>query len=138
MSWSDVFAGCQRIPLRMRSVSQVSGVACVLLSSSAIAQESFDRRADATGGQQVFNNACRLCHTTRQGDNRQGPNLYNIIGRKAGSLPNYPYSSALKGADFVWDEKTLERFIANPDDVLASARSRADVVSFLQSLKNTE
>jgi cytochrome c2 len=39
--------------------------------------------ADAGSGQQVFNNACRTCHTTKEGDNRQGPNLYKIIGRKA-------------------------------------------------------
>src|SRR6516162_2243392 len=34
------------------------------------------------------------CHTTKEGDNRLGPNLHNIIGRKAGSLQNYGYSSA--------------------------------------------
>src|SRR5262249_18824444 len=42
--------------------------------------------------QQTFNNACRTCHTTKEGDNRLGPNLHNIIGRKAGSLQNYGYS----------------------------------------------
>jgi hypothetical protein len=36
-----------------------------------------------------------------------GPNLHNVIGRKAGSLPNSSYSSAMKGADFVWDKKML-------------------------------
>ena len=44
----------------------------------------------------------------KEGDNRLGPNLRdNIIGRKAGSLPNYGYSSAMKGADFVWDKEEL-------------------------------
>jgi cytochrome c2 len=40
----------------------------------------------------VFNNTC---HTTRDSDNRVGPHLHNIIGRKAGSLPDYRYSDAL-------------------------------------------
>ena len=101
--------------------------------------------ADVESGQLVFNNACRTCHTTNKGDNRLGPHLYKIIGRKAGSLPNYSYSSAMKGADFVWNEAKLDRFIANPDEMvpgnnmkpyggLASADERAKVIAFLQSL----
>ena len=93
----------------------------------------------------MFNNVCRTCHTTREGDNRLGPHLYKIIGRKAGSLPDYGYSTAMKGADLVWDEEKLERFIANPDELvpgnsmkpyggLASADDRARIVSFLQSV----
>ena len=96
-------------------------------------------------GQLVFNNACRTCHTTKEGDNRLGPHLYKIIGRKAGSLPNYGYSSAMKSADFIWDEAKLNRFIANPDEIvpgnnmkpyggLASGDDRAKVVASLRSL----
>jgi len=114
-------------------------MACLLLSSSASAQG-----ADAAAGQQVFNNACRTCHTVRDGDNRQGPNLYKIIGRKAGSLPGYGYSSAMKEADIVWDADKLDRFMATPDAVVsgnnmkpfggvASADERAKVIAFLQA-----
>jgi cytochrome c len=74
-----------------------------------------------------------------------GPNLHNIIGRKAGSLQNYGYSSAMKGADFVWDKEKLDHFIAKPDEVvpgnnmkpyggLTSAEDRAEVIVFLESL----
>jgi hypothetical protein len=69
----------------------------ILLSSSAVPQEPARAGADAGLGQLIFNNACRTCHTTKEGDNRLGPNLHNIIGRKAGSLPNFGYSSAMKG-----------------------------------------
>ena len=48
------------------------------------------------------------------------PNLHNTIGRKAGSLPNYGVSSAMKGADFVWD-KELDSFIAKPGEVVRGA-----------------
>ena len=54
----------------------------------------------------------------KEGDNRLGPNLYKIVGRKAGSLPDYAFSSAMKEAGFVWDEEKLDRFIANPDEVV--------------------
>jgi cytochrome c len=70
-----------------------------------------------------------------------GPILHNVIGRKAGSLPNYSYSSAMKGADFAWDKELLDRFIAKPDEVvpgnnmkpyggLTSAEDRAKMIVF--------
>ncbi len=97
----------------------ISALVCItflmLLGSSALPQEPGRKGADTESGQLTFNNACRTCHTTKEGDNRLGPNLHNIIGRKAGSLPNYGYSSAMKGADFGWDKEKLDRFIAKPD-----------------------
>jgi cytochrome c len=125
----------------------ISGLVCttflVLLGFPAAPQEAA-KGADTESGQQTFNNACRTCHTTKEGDNRLGPNLHNIIGRKAGSLQNYGYSSAMKGADFVWDKEKLDRFIAKPDEVvpgnnmkpyggLTSAEDRAKVIVFLES-----
>ena len=77
-------------------------------------QESAHAGADAGSGQLIFNNACRTCHTTKEGDNRLGPNLHNIIGRNTGSLPNFGYSSAMKRAHFVWDAGKLDSFIAKP------------------------
>ena len=117
----------------------------VLSASSSVGQKRSSNDGDAVAaGQQVFNNACRTCHTIRQGDNRLGPHLYKIIGRKAGSLPDYGYSSAMKNADFIWDEAKLDRFIANPDEIvpgnnmkpyggLALADHRAKVIAFLLS-----
>jgi cytochrome c len=111
----------------------------------SLAQDPTGKAAAAGDGQLAFNNACRTCHTIREGDNRLGPNLHKILGRKAGSLPNYGYSSAMKGADFVWDQATLDRFIANPDQVvaghnmkpyggIASAEDRAKIVGFLETI----
>jgi cytochrome c len=64
-------------------------MAYLLSSNSSLSQELVSQGKDAASEQQVFNNACRTCHTIKEGDNRQGPNLYKIIGRKAGSLPDY-------------------------------------------------
>ena len=78
----------------------------------------------------------------KEGDNRLGPNLYKVVGRKAGSLPDYGFSSAMKEAGFVWDEEKLDRFIANPDEVvpgnnmkpyggLSSSDDRKKIIAFL-------
>jgi cytochrome c len=123
--------------------SVMTGTVCTVCMMLPVSQSASQER-DVASGQLVFNNACRTCHTTREGDNRLGPNLYKIVGRKAGSLQNYGYSSAMKGADFVWDEAKLDRFIANPEQTvpgnnmkafsgLASADDRAKVIAFLLS-----
>ena len=133
-----------RRDVRMRLLmGALSAMAFVLLSLSALRRIS--QGAEDTSGQQAFNNACRTCHIMREGDNRLGPNLHKVIGRKAGSLPEYAFSSAMKEAGFVWDEEKLDRFIAKPDEVvpgnnmkpyggLTSAEDRAKVIAFLESV----
>jgi cytochrome c len=132
------------VMLRIASVGLAYSTFMILLSSSAVPQVPARTGADAGSGQLIFNNACRTCHTTKEGDNRLGPNLHNIIGRKVGSLPNFGYSSAMEGADFVWDKEKLDSFIAKPDEVvlgnnmkpyggLASAEDRTKLIAFLQS-----
>ncbi len=70
----------------------------------------------AEDGKQSFNNRCRTCHSMNEGDNRQGPSLHGIVGRKAAGSEGYAsYSQALASSNIVWDEQTLDRFIQNPD-----------------------
>jgi cytochrome c len=123
--------------------SALSLAALVAISADALGQDTAAKSA-AADGQLTFNNVCRTCHTLKEGDNRLGPNLHNIIGRKAGSVPEYGYSSAMKGADLTWDRETLDRFIANPDQVmpgnnmkpyggLTSAEERVKIIAFLEA-----
>lgn len=124
---------------RVLLISALSGMA-MLSSSPALPQAS--QGTEASSGQQAFNNACRTCHMVREGDNRLGPNLFKVVGRKAGSLPGYAFSSAMKEAGLVWDEEKLDRFIANPDQVvpgnnmkpyggLSSSDDRKKIIAFL-------
>ena len=125
---------------RVFLISALSGMACILSSPSALPQAS--QGMEGVSGQEAFNNACRTCHMVKEGDNRLGPNLHKIVGRKAGSLPDYAFSSAMKEADFVWDEEKLDRFIAKPDEVvpgnnmkpyggLSSGDDRKKIIAFL-------
>jgi cytochrome c len=114
------------------------------MAISANARGQDTGKSAAADNQLVFNNVCRTSHTLKEGDNRLGPNLHNIIGRKAGSVPDYAYSSAMKDADLTWDKATLDRFIANPDQVvrgnkmkpyggLTSAEERAKIIAVLEA-----
>jgi cytochrome c len=95
-------------------------------------------------GQILFNNSCRTCHSVKEGDNRLGPNLHGIVGRKSGALTNYGYSYSMANADVVWDKATLDKFIANPEGVvrsnnmqpyggMPSAEDRAKLIAFLEA-----
>jgi cytochrome c len=73
--------------------------------------------AAVSPGESQFARKCSLCHTLRpDGRNRAGPTLYKVFGRKAGTLPGYPYSDALLNADIVWSEETIGKlFGLGPD-----------------------
>jgi cytochrome c len=114
--------------------------ALALLSGAALAQNE----VDPDEARLAFNNHCRTCHVTNEGDHRLGPSLHGVVGREAGSAPGYGYSSAMQNADFVWDEERLDRFIENPEAVvpgnnmkpfsgIASAEERAKVIAHLKA-----
>jgi cytochrome c len=88
--------------------------------------------------------ACIACHSTTQGTNRIGPSLFGVIGRKAGSVPGFNYSTAMKGAGLTWTAQDLDAFIANPQQKvpgnhmpfsgLPDGKQRAEIVAYLGSL----
>jgi cytochrome c len=93
---------------------------------------------DAERGAHVYE-GCQDCHSLDQND--VGPRHRGVFGRKAGSLPDFDYSPALKNAGFVWDEQTLDKWLTDPQSFrpgvrmfyhLADPKDRADVIAFLR------
>jgi cytochrome c len=96
-------------------------------------------------GKVAFNNACRTCHSFKAGDNRLGPSLHGIVGRKAGSMEGFAFSSAMKSSGITWDPSNLDQFIENPEKVvhgngmkpfggIADAGERKKIVDYLGTL----
>jgi cytochrome c len=97
--------------------------------------------ADLSNGEAKFA-FCSSCHTiTPGGPNMTGPNLHGVVGRKAGSEPNFNYSDAVKNAGFTWDTAKLDQWLTGPAAFLPGtkmtypgmkdAKDRTDVIAYL-------
>jgi cytochrome c len=95
-------------------------------------------------GATLFKQQCATCHATNLSDpTRQGPSLFNIIGRRAGAVEGFHYSAGFAKADFAWNEVTLDTWIANPQEVIpgsimayrqAKPEIRAAIIAYLKEL----
>jgi cytochrome c len=104
-------------------------------------------QADLAAGQNSFKK-CAACHTPEKGGrNLVGPNLWNIVGNKPGSIGGFSYSQGMAAKDGPWDYEALNRFVAAPRAVVPgtkmafaginSARERADLIAYLRTLSDS-
>lgn len=71
-------------------------------------------------GRTLVQQNCGTCHTLRKGEKAsEGPNLYGIVGRKAGTAPGFRYSPAFSKAlrGKVWTPQLLDRWLADTEKV---------------------
>jgi cytochrome c len=117
-------------------------IALVALVASAVLSPASAADADSGRGQRVFN-ACAPCHSLEPDRNMTGPSLAQLWNRKAGGLPSFErYSEVLKSSGIVWDDKTLDQWITDPEHLipgnqmtfqgLKNAQQRADLLAFLK------
>jgi cytochrome c len=89
---------------------QVYVFAGLVLAGSAGAASA----QDAALGEKVFAK-CKICHQIGEGaKNAVGPVLNGVVGRKAGTYPDYSYSDANKNSGLTWDEATLKEYLKDP------------------------
>jgi cytochrome c2 len=72
-----------------------------------------DDDARPVGPPQAFNQ-CTACHSTAPGKTIIGPSLAGVYGHKAGQVPGFQFSDAMKNSGMVLNEKNLDAFLANP------------------------
>jgi cytochrome c len=96
---------------------------------------------DPANGKLDFQKRCTGCHSLTS--DHEGPRLGGVAGRKAGSVPGFTYSAALKNSGLVWNSANLEKWLTDPDAFVpgnnmefhvANAQERGDIVAYLTSL----
>jgi cytochrome c len=99
-------------------------------------------QGDAAAGEKVFAH-CAVCHSNKPGENKFGPSLAGVFGRKSGTEAGYNYSSAMKGLNVTWDEKTLDEYLQGPGKfvrgtkmvyLVPDEKDRQDVIAYLKTL----
>lgn len=95
-------------------------------------------------GERQFMRKCSICHALTPPPSRKaGPTLHGLFGRRAGSVPGYPYSPTLTGSDIIWSDKTIDAlFDLGPDHFIPGSkmpmqritgvRDRQDLIEFLR------
>jgi cytochrome c len=114
----------------------------IAVISEVVLAVSAARAGDAARGEKRFEE-CASCHSVETGQNGVGPNLHDIIGRKAASLDDFRYSAAMRRSGITWTAQMLDTFIADPQKLvpanrmpyagLTDANARADLIAYLEA-----
>jgi len=120
--------------MRRLALAALSAVAYAVASAAVAATQG-----DPKAGEAIYAR-CLACHAL--GYDRVGPRHCGLFGRSAGSVAGFQYSPAMKKAKIVWNEKTLDRFLANPLKAVPGTnmtyagvtdpRERADLIAYLK------
>ena len=112
-------------------------IAAPRLSRGAQSADASNR--ELTDGKRLFEKRCGGCHALDQ--DQTGPRLRTVYGRRAGSVPSFRYSAALKSAKFTWNDVLLDKWLTDPDSLIPEnemdfsvpkAEERAAIIRFLR------
>lgn len=125
----------------MRAVYVGAALLCVLALNASIPAQALPP-GNAQRGEKIYER-CGACHSIDR--DRTGPRHAGLFGRRAGSVPGFAYSPAMKkagAAGLVWDEATLDKFLQAPTKFIPGTRmgyagikddqERADLIAFLK------
>ncbi len=88
---------------------------------------------------------CGICHSVKQGENKIGPSLFEIVGRPSHSIPNFNYSDPMKAYTVTWDPPTLDHYLIDPRQTVPGTKmifpgvkseaERSNIIAYLATLK---
>ena len=132
---------------QVASVTTVASTTSTETSSEAGNIMALFASTSAAEGAKVFKK-CAACHSIAEGGkNKIGPALWGVLGRQAGSLPDYKYSKAMAAYGKKWSFEEMNGFLIKPKDWikgtkmayagLKSEKERAAVILYMNENTNS-
>lgn len=115
-------------PVRIRQIQRYAaaalfGLSSVALPQGALANDRFEE-VKINAGAELYRQECRRCHASDVEHESYGPPLENIIGRGAGTYPDYDFSVALEASGIVWTEAALRAWMEDNTGFLPGTKMR--------------
>ena len=131
----------------MNRILTAAALGLGLMTATASAEEVFEQ-AKVMAGELLYKSECRRCHAADTSVESYGPPLENIIGRGAGTYPDYDYSIALEGSGIVWTPAALRAWMEDNTGFMPGTKMRhvgiADrtvqdfILAYLASVSDTD
>jgi cytochrome c2 len=125
--------------MRLSTLLLAATLPTIFLTAAGLARAV--EAGDPAQGKKVFAK-CQACHSLEAGKNKVGPTLHGVMGRASASEAEFNYSDAMKNAHLTWDPDTLDKYLANPKELvpgtkmmfpgLRKEKERADLISYLE------
>ena len=113
---------------------------CLFAVVASLSSSFVHAGGDANNGKLIYASRCIACHSIDA--SLAGPAHRGVFGRKAGSVADFDYSPALKKSKVIWNEKTLDKWLADPEKFIpgqkmgysvSDAKEREDLIAYLKS-----
>ncbi len=122
-----------------------TGLAATIVLIAALAATTPALAGDPGKGKGVFAGQCAMCHTANKGGGPiLGPNLYGVVGRKAGTVAGYAYTPSMKAAGWEWTDDKLAAYLPAPRAMVTGTKMTygglhdpaklADLIAYLDTL----
>ncbi len=108
----------------MKRLALALSLACVAVAAPPPTAETAYEKIKVEAGQKLFNVECRRCHAPDASDPSYGPPLENIVGRGAGMVEDYDYSTALEASGIVWTPAALRAWMEDNDGFMPGTKMR--------------
>lgn len=103
--------------------------------------------AELEAGEKTFMRKCSSCHDlAKEGGHGKGPHLWNLFGRKAGAIPGFEFSEAMRSIGHTWGYATLDYYLENTERAvpgrimdfrgIRKEKQRADLIAFLRKFND--
>jgi cytochrome c len=109
-----------RLPAALAALIALAGPA----AAADLTDTEIFQKVKVEAGATLFEAECRRCHATNPTDVSYGPPLENIVGRAAGSYPDYDYSVALEASGIVWTPAALRAWMEDNDGFMPGTKMR--------------